>query len=67
MQDGSYLDKAMKVTESRALGWATSIRVANQVGLEAGQSFLNPLYQLHENRSEVYFVLTQAAQALPQC
>ena len=60
MQDRSCLDKALKVIESRILGWATSFGTTNHIGLKAGYLFIDPLHQMHEGGSKVFFAVVEA-------
>ena len=60
MQDRSCQDKAIRVTKSRVLGYAANFSIAQWVGLEVGQCFVNPLHQLHKGGREVTFIPSQA-------
>ena len=66
MQGRSHLGEAVKVVKCRVLGWATSFSTIQCTGLEAGSTFVNLLYQLHECGSEISFAPAWAACTMPK-
>ena len=60
VQDRSHLDKAIKAAENKVLGWAATFSIVQYIGPEAGQSSVNPLYQLYESGSKVSYISYKA-------